>query len=321
KKKKKKVPSGREYGVVFVPAEETPVANTLESAQMILVREGLARTPTPVLAGNVDLSDDIDSLAVLETNAKDAGKGIWADPADVVRVSVSFRRGLRTGAIFALTLTAAFAPAAEHPRELVEKYGRSNLPGIFRAVVEQVREGSSFRLVLFLEGGQLRQHVNLLLSGVKCPAIRIGVPNQPDLVEPFAEEAKYFVESRLLQMDVEVVLEGTSGASSLVGSVIHPKGNIAEHLLAAGLARVQEWSCPLVTGGAAALRAAEKRARDQYLRLWKDYDPKANADTGFKAKSFEATVSRIISGDTITLRDDKSGETRKVQLSSVRQPK
>ena len=46
-----------------------------------------------------------------------------------------------------------------------------------------------------------------------------GTENVP---EPYAEEAKFFVESRLLQRDVKIILEGTSGQSNLLGTVLHP---------------------------------------------------------------------------------------------------
>lgn len=39
--------------------------------------------------------------------------------------------------------------------------------------------------------------------------------------EPFAEQSKYFTESRLLQKDVQIILEGVSN-QNLLGSVIHP---------------------------------------------------------------------------------------------------
>lgn len=39
--------------------------------------------------------------------------------------------------------------------------------------------------------------------------------------EPFAGEAKYFTESRLLQRDVKIILEGVSNQNYL-GSVMHP---------------------------------------------------------------------------------------------------
>lgn len=41
------------------------------------------------------------------------------------------------------------------------------------------------------------------------------------VAEPFAEECKYFTESRLLQRDVQIVLEGVSN-QNLLGTVLHP---------------------------------------------------------------------------------------------------
>ena len=42
--------------------------------------------------------------------------------------------------------------------------------------------------------------------------------------EPLAEEAKYFTESRLLQRDVQIILEGVSN-QNLLGTVLHPVSN------------------------------------------------------------------------------------------------
>jgi hypothetical protein len=38
---------------------------------------------------------------------------------------------------------------------------------------------------------------------------------------PYAEEAKFFVESRLLQRDVEIILESFNN-NNFVGTVVHP---------------------------------------------------------------------------------------------------
>lgn len=45
--------------------------------------------------------------------------------------------------------------------------------------------------------------------------------------EPFAEEAKFFTEVRLLQRDVKVILESVSN-QNLIGTVIHPVSNSEE---------------------------------------------------------------------------------------------
>lgn len=90
--------------------------------------------------------------------------------------------------------------------------------------------------------------------------------------EPFALEARYFTEVRLLQREVDVVVEGIDkygtckyrcthvmficlrvlcdeslplmpcSALSVYGTVLHPKGNISMELLKCGLARVVDYS-------------------------------------------------------------------------------
>jgi staphylococcal nuclease domain-containing protein 1 len=127
------------------------------------------------------------------------------------------------------------------------------------AIIEQVRDASTFRVLLMLTP-QEHQMITLQLSGVKAPVVRKDIPDQPDVVEPFGEEAKYFVESRLLQRGVKVILEGAaqSGNPTFVGSVLHPAGNIAEALLSQGLAKCVDWSITLVTGGPVKLRNAER---------------------------------------------------------------
>lgn len=93
----------------------------------------------------------------------------------------------------------------------------------------------------------------------------------------FNSQAKFFTESRLLQRPVRVQLlalptpaavpfanSASSAppppASVIIGSVLHPAGNIAEHLVAAGLARVVDWHAGMLSASGAMerLRAAEK---------------------------------------------------------------
>lgn len=65
---------------------------------------------------------------------------------------------------------------------------------------------------------------------------------------PFAEEARYFVESRLLQRDVNIVLESVNN-TNFVGSIQFPKGNIAEALLREGFAKCVDWSMAFMKTG------------------------------------------------------------------------
>ena len=52
---------------------------------------------------------------------------------------------------------------------------------------------------------------------------KLDSDGKPDKVaaEPFAEEARFYVESRLLQRDIDIMLETVSN-NNFVGSINHP---------------------------------------------------------------------------------------------------
>ncbi|VDN31540.1 unnamed protein product [Gongylonema pulchrum] len=120
-----------------------------------------------------------------------------------------------------------------------------------------------------------------------------------------------------MQRDVEVILEGVSN-QNFVGSVIHPKGNIAELLLNEGFAKCVDWSITLATSGPEVLRAAEKRAKDKKLRLWRSYQPSNQLSSD--KKTFSAKVIEINMGDAMIIQREDGTET-KIWLSSVRPPR
>lgn len=144
-----------------------------------------------------------------------------------------------------------------------------------------------------------------------------GKPD-PTIKVPYAEEARYFVEIRLLQREVEIVLESVNN-NNFVGTIIHPKGNIAEALLKEGFAHCVDWSIAFMKSGVDRLRAAEKQAKAAKLRIWKDWQSNAPQVTG-KEKDFTATVAEVINGDALSLKLN-NGQTKKVFLSSIRPPK
>lgn len=74
-----------------------------------------------------------------------------------------------------------------------------------------------------------------------------GKPDHSVTVD-YAEEARYFVESRLLQRDVKIVLESVNN-TNFVGSILFPKGNIAEALLREGFAKCVDWSMAFMRSG------------------------------------------------------------------------
>ena len=82
------------------------------------------------------------------------------------------------------------------------------------------------------------------------------------------------------------------------------------------------------SGGMERLRAAEKVAKEKKLCLYA-HSPtlassgKANpaAASNGHARSFDATVVRVYSGDQVSVVDKDTGNERRLQLSSTRGPK
>ncbi|KAH9054184.1 transcription factor [Lactarius vividus] len=208
------------------------------------------------------------------------------------------------------------------------------------AIVESVRDGTTLRVRLLMPEGE-HQFVNVTLAGARSPR---AASKQGETSEPWADEAKYFTESRLLQRAVKVQLlslptatatpfqtnssTAPAPASIFIGIVLHPAGNIAEFLLGAGLAHFVEWHSGMLApyGGSESLRTADRAAKQKRLCLH------ANAATpsaigrslsetpNGAARLFEGTVVRVWSGDQISIAT-KDGKERRIQLSSTRGPK
>lgn len=127
------------------------------------------------------------------------------------------------------------------------------------------------------------------------------------------------MELRLLQRDVEIILESNNN-NNFIGTILHPKGNIAELLLKEGFARCVDWSLSLISKTEAErLRNAERQAKDSRKRIWKDWvstAPKISASD----KEFNATVCEIIGADALNVKL-ADGSYKKIFLASIRPPR
>jgi staphylococcal nuclease domain-containing protein 1 len=165
------------------------------------------------------------------------------------------------------------------------------------------------------------EHVQtmVLLAGLRAPATKrtntSDGKEQP--AEPFGDESHQFIETRLLQRGVVVNVLGTTPSNQVVATVKHPlQGSIAPHLLKAGLAKCTDHHTTLLGQEMGVLRQAEKAAKDSRQGLYQGHV----AQKGSAASESEATVVRIQSADTLFLRN-KAGVEKRINLSSVRQPK
>ncbi|KAL9103182.1 MAG: hypothetical protein Q9163_001748 [Psora crenata] len=280
------IPTGakREYGRVYLQSGEI-LPDTAVSEGWVKLREDASRR---------DESDDsrelLENLQRLEDKAKSSSKGLWSSSGGNVQTSYE----------------------VPDPKAFVGKWKGKPLD----AIVEKVLAGDRMIVRMMLSATEHVQTM-VLVAGIKAPMTKRTHPSdgkeQP--AEPLAHESCHFVETRLMQRTVKVDVLGTTPQGGLICSVRHPNGSIAEFLLKAGLARCNDFHSSLLAGDMAALRKAEKLAKDARIGLFKGLtQPKGGAE------ELDATITRIQTADTVYLRD-KTGEERRVSLSSIRQPK
>jgi len=275
----------REYGCIYLGKDVATGEKMTES----LVSEGLVT----VRREGVRQVPELQRLIELEDAAKAAGKGKWAATGSQEHV-----RDIKW--------------TVDNTQNLLQKYGKKPI----KAVIEHVRDGSTVRAILLPD----YYHITLMLSGIRCPGFKLDSEGKPDptATMPYAEEAKFFVESRLLQRDVEIILESISN-NNFVGTVVHPRGNIAEALLKEGFARCVDWSMASMKTGADKLRLAEKAAKEARIRMWKDYQATGPQISG-KEKEYTATVVEVVNGDGLMVKT-ADGTVKKVFLASIRPPR
>ena len=205
--------SNRFYGTVFLG----PDPNTSPNVTEMLVAEGLAS-----VRRENSKAPEVAKLAALEDQAKASGKGKWGGNAqDHVR-NVKWSQ--------------------ENPRQIVDQ--KNGKP--IKAIIEHIRDGSTVRAFLLPD----YYYVTLMISGIRCPGFKLDSDGKPDssVEVPYAEEARYFVESNFLQRDVEIILESVNN-NNFVGTIRVPEGNIAECLLKKGFAKCVDWSMAFMKSG------------------------------------------------------------------------
>nr|BAN21254.1 ebna2 binding protein P100 [Riptortus pedestris] len=274
----------RDYGTLFIDHPN----GVRENINELMVKEGLVTVRT--VAGSKD--PVLQQLTELQDQAKAAKKGKWSDEA-----STHVRQ-------------IKWAVEGDKMLNFVDKTEGKPI----NAIIEHVRDGSTVRAFLLPDF----TYITLMMSGIRCPANKLDSDGRPDtsVKVEFADEAKYFTEARLLQQDVEIVLESVNN-NNFVGTVLHPKGNIAEELLKNGYAHCVDWSIAMMKkADADKLRQAEKLAKEKRLRIWKDWTPPPQISD----KEFTGTVVEVVNGDALMVKLP-NGTVKKIFLASIRPPR
>lgn len=193
------------------------------------------------------------------------------------------------------------------------------------AIVEQVIDAGFWRVLVIPSNFMFL----VRLSGVLAPSTRPKGSSeagsseedaQSQAPQPFAVEAKEWVEQRVLGRQVTIRFDQLDSAHNTVyvSLVNQQNKSFAEAILAEGFAKIHEPS--LSTAFAApSLRQAEVNAKAKHLRIWKDFV--GATQTTPPVEEFSGTVLEVISGDCIVIKADQSGEVRRLNLASIRAPR
>uniref|UniRef100_A0A7S3GBZ8 Uncharacterized protein n=1 Tax=Palpitomonas bilix TaxID=652834 RepID=A0A7S3GBZ8_9EUKA len=278
--------TGRCFGSVYIAGPQG-----MECVTDILLRNGFVKmkdTERELTAEQVE-------MAALQSKAEEEGRGMWIK-----------EEGVSAKAVRPI-------PDEIEPAELLKDVKGKQVP----AIIEYFRDGSTFRAVLLPTFRNILVH----LAGIKCPGYARNDDGH-DVAQPHADEAKYFIESRLLHREVRLELTGLDKMNGFFGSIISPAGDISKELVRVGLAKVVDWSISFVSPQKAVdLRGADKVAKAQRLRIWKDYVPPVSS-VKEDDKAFTAKVSEVISGDLLVVqREGVQKKDMKLSLASIRAPR
>ncbi|CAM1501840.1 Fc.00g038240.m01.CDS01 [Cosmosporella sp. VM-42] len=273
--------SGREFGTAKLK-DGTELPDELIKAGWLKVREDAGKKEE-----DEEILDRLEKLRTLESQAKAESKGLHVGVGGIIEVQNDLG-----------------GP------EFMKEWKGKTVDGI----VERVLSGDRLLVRLLLSE---KRHVQpmTLLAGVRTPSTERTLNGVTQPAEEHGNEARQFVESRLLQRQVKIEIVGASPQGQLVATVLHPRGNIAEFLLQDGLARCNDFHSTMLGEKMAALRAAEKQAQSKKLRLHKHHVAKAEGG------NHEMIVSKIIGADTIIVRNKAGTSEKRINLSSIRGPR
>lgn len=298
------------YGVVYLGTDETgenltewSIAsgnckvrdNVKKQVEQHAARQAQAEAKDGESQANIDNDPrtkeiaDLQKLLDLQEKAEQDGLGRWATD----------RPSPRENIVWSVTDADVFLA--------------NNLKTKIPAILEHVFNASMMRINL----PTLNTFITLSLTGIRAPGER-----GPNGKEEFFDISKFFVESRLLNKDISITIEGvapnmgnTQKEPLFVGTVHHPAGNIAEALLKEGYAKCVDWSMGMLSTDPAKYRNAEKAAKLANKRIWKNFiAPDANIPES--ERSFTGKVLKIENTDSITV--DAAGTPKTIFFASVR---
>ncbi|KAE8670901.1 TUDOR-SN protein 1 isoform 2 [Hibiscus syriacus] len=179
------------------------------------------------------------------------------------------------------------------------------------AVVEYVLSGHRFKLLIPKETCSIA----FSFSGVRCPGRD----------EPYSDEAIAVMRRRIMQRDVEILVETVDRTGTFLGSMWESRTNMAMVLLEAGLAKLQTSFGADRIVDAHLLDQAEQSAKRQKLKIWENYVEGEEVSNGSptvenkQKEMLEVVVTEVLSGRKFyvqTVGDQRVSSIQK-QLASL----
>ncbi|CAN6270347.1 unnamed protein product [Urochloa humidicola] len=333
--------SGREFGTVYLGGDKNIAG--------LVVAHGFAKVKEQGRKG--DMSPYVTYLLRLEETAKDQGLGCWSKEHGAAEAAVRILPSLTMG---------------EDNLSEVKGFVSNNKGKALEAIVEQVRDGSTIRVCLIPSFHIFQVYV----AGVQAPSMGIrtfvtsaqtkviknvdvnGKASGEDEASPmgtlqkpvasavthseippdrYGKEAKHFTETKVLNREVQITLEGTDSFDNMIASVYYSDKNttkdLALELVENGLAKYVEWSANMLGAEAKRkLKNAELQAKREQLRIWTGFKPPATNTTPIHNQKFTGKVIEVVNGYCIIVADDTVPDgspiaERRVNFSSIRPPK
>lgn len=258
--------------------------------------------------------------------------------------SIQNKDSKRTEALVALEEAAVLAGKGKHSKDKPKPISKNDedadvllrqLKGKpVQAIVEQVRTGTAIRVTILPS----RHNIQIFLSGAQANSFGAKkndkVEGKDDKEEreylAFAEEAKHFVESHVLQREVTLTVDGiapgntTDKQVSFSGSIDYKAHDVAEELLKEGLAKYVPFSAASRgTEWVAKLKAAEQSAKDAKRRIHSKYTASKSVNTDSyvaKEKEFTAKVVNVINSGSFMVVPEGTTTEVQINLSTIKAP-
>ncbi|KAL0221618.1 hypothetical protein RCL1_001472 [Eukaryota sp. TZLM3-RCL] len=175
--------------------------------------------------------------------------------------------------------------------------------------------GSFIRVILIDQRPMLS--LTISLAGIQCPGWRKSENSDEKIAEPFAEQAKFNFEVRLLHRESVIELHSYDDKrNNFIGSLRSEQGDIQMFLVRNGYARLVEHQLMFTPTTAPLLREAQSEAQRANLGIWTGWVVPREIEF---SKSQQGKLVEVYSGDCLGI---LTGDVvTRVFLVSIRAPR